>query len=120
LRFVIDADLPRTAKGLLVRYGHEAIDVRDVGLASARDSTIAGFAQAQNACLLTGDWGFADIRNYPPHRYGGIVVLELPRDATAQFISRLIEALLQQADILPLLPGRLAVVEPGRVRLRPP
>ncbi len=93
MRFIIDADLPRSAKGLLVRYGHEAIDVRDVGLASASDSTIAGFAQAQNACLLTGDWGFADIRNYPPDRFGGIVVLELPRDATARFISRLIEAL---------------------------
>ena len=30
-------------------------------------------AQAHKLCLLTGD--FADIRNYPPHSYAGIVVL---------------------------------------------
>jgi hypothetical protein len=28
VRFLIDADLPRLAKALLKKYGHEAIDVR--------------------------------------------------------------------------------------------
>lgn len=119
MHFLIDADLPRSVKPLLERYGHTATDIRDIGLGSARDPQIAGHAQTHNLCLLTGDFDFADIRNYVPSAYAGIVVLEVPRDATATFIVRLVESLLQQPDVLAKLKGRLAVVEPGRIRLRP-
>jgi predicted nuclease of predicted toxin-antitoxin system len=119
VRFLVDADLPHSTKDLMQRYGHEATDVRDIGLGTAEDCDIAAYAQAQRACLITGDFGFADIRNYPPEAYAGIVVLELPRNATASFILHLIEDFLQQSEVLSKLAGRLAVVEPGRVRLRP-
>ena len=46
--------------------GHEATDVRDIGLGSAKDPPIATHAQPHQACLLTGNFGFADIRNYVP------------------------------------------------------
>jgi predicted nuclease of predicted toxin-antitoxin system len=120
VRFLIDADLPRSTKALLQRYGHEATDVRDIGLRDAKDPTIAAYARTHPTCLITGDFGFADIRNYAPSAYKGIVVLELPRNATAAFILRLVEAFLQQQEILSKLEGRLAIVEPGRIRLRPP
>jgi predicted nuclease of predicted toxin-antitoxin system len=119
VRFLIDADLPRSTRALLEKCGHEAIDVRDIGLRSAKDPVIAGYAQDHQACLLTGDFGFADIRNYPPGKYHGIVVFELPRDATVVSILRLIEDFLTQPPVLTQLPGRLAIVEPGRIRLRP-
>lgn len=36
--FAIDADRPRSTKTLLEKFGHEAIiDVRDIGLRSAKD-----------------------------------------------------------------------------------
>jgi len=120
VHFLIDADLPRSTKDVVQRYGHQATDVRDIGLANADDPEIAAYAQVQKASLITGDFGFADIRNYPPEAYAGIVVLELPRNATASFILNLIEAFLQQTDVLSRLAGRLAIVEAGRVRLRPP
>ncbi len=119
MRFLIDADLPRSVKPLLEKHGHEAIDARDVGLRSAEDPAIARYAQSHSACLLTGDFGFADIRNYPPANYAGIAVLELPRDASATFILGLIETFLRQTGILARLPGRLAIVQVGRIRLRP-
>ena len=119
MRFLVDADLPRSAKPLLEKFGHEAIDVRDIGLRNAKDPVIARYAQDHQACLLTGDFGFADIRNYPPETYYGIVVLELPRDATAAFILHLIEKILRQSEVLARLPRRLAIVEAGRIRLRP-
>lgn len=75
MRFLIDADLPRSAKDLIERYGHEAIDVREIGLGSANDTEVAAYAQTQRACLITGDFGFANIRNYAPEAYAGIVVL---------------------------------------------
>ncbi len=119
MRFLVDADLPRRTAKLIQSYGHEAIDVRDIGMGTAHDAVIAAHAQNQSACLITGDGDFADIRNYPPQDYGGLVVLELPRDATATFILKLIESLLQPPNVLVRLPGRLAILEPGRIRLRP-
>ena len=120
MHFLIDADLPRSVKPLVERYGHSATDVRDIGLASAKDPQIAEYALAYKVCLVTGDFGFADIRNYAPSAYTGIVVLELPRNATATFITGLVESLLQQPAVLSKLEGRLAIVAPGRIRLRPP
>ena len=90
MRFLIDADLPRATGEALRRAGHDAFDVRDIGLGDAKDHEIAVYAQAHKLCLLTGDFDFADIRNYPPHSY----------------------------EVLTRLPGRLAIVEPGRVRIR--
>jgi predicted nuclease of predicted toxin-antitoxin system len=119
VRFLIDADLPRSAKALLEKYGHEGIDARDVGLKHAKDQTIARYALEHQACLITGDFGFADIRNYPPQEYQGLLVLELPRNATGTFILTLIEDFLKQSQIVNRLPGRLAVVEASRIRLRP-
>ena len=75
MRFLVDADLPRSVIGLLQRYGHEAVDVRDIGLRSATDSRIAAYAKSKGLCLVTGDFDFADIRNYPPKEYEGLVVL---------------------------------------------
>ena len=100
MHFLIDADLPRSLKPLIERYGHEATDVRDIGLGAAKDPPIAAYAQMHGACLLTGDFGFADIRNYAPTVYTGIIVLELPRNATASIIVRLVESLLQQSEVL--------------------
>jgi len=60
-----------------------------------------------------------DIRNYPPEQYHGIVVLRLPGDATARDILDLIEQFAGQVEVIERLPGRLAVVQFGRVRLRP-
>jgi hypothetical protein len=119
VRFLIDADLPRSTKPLLEKHGHEAIDVRDVGLRHAKDPVIARYALEHQACLMTGDFGFADVRNYPPQSYHGIVVLELPRDAGAKFILGLIDEFARQPAVLSRLPGRLAIVEAGRIRLRP-
>jgi len=119
VRFLIDADLPRSLKALLEKCGHEAIDARDVGLRHAKDPVIARYVLDHQACLITGDFGFADVRNYPPEEYRGLVVLELPRNASSKFIVGLIEDFLKQTHIIDRLAGRLAVVEAGRIRLRP-
>jgi hypothetical protein len=62
--------------------------------------------------------GLFRYRNYPPNQYPGIVVLQLPRTATSAYINQLLDGFLQQEEIVAQLPGRLAIVAPGRVRLR--
>ena len=119
MHFLIDADLPRSLGSLIKSYGHQATDVRDVGLRRAEDSQIAAYALQEGLCILSGDWGFSDIRVYPPAQYAGIAVVQLPRDATSEYIGHLVEGFLQQDELLSILKGKLAIVEAGRIRLRP-
>ena len=118
MHFLIDADLPRSVGELIRSHGHEATDVRDIGLRSALDITIAQHAQREGWCLLTGDFDFSDIRSYPPADYAGIVVLVIPPMVTSLYITQLLAMFLQQRDVVEQLPGKLAIVEAGRVRLR--
>ena len=65
------------------------------------------------------DWGFADIRIYPPAQYHGIVVIETADNGIDEKLA-VLRSLLERADIVAALPGRLAIVTPTRIRLRPP
>jgi predicted nuclease of predicted toxin-antitoxin system len=118
VRFLVDASLPRSAAPMLRRLGHDAVDVRDIGTRSATDDVIAAHARSNQLTLITRDFDFADIRNYPPTDYAGIVVLQLPDDATAPQIVKLLENFARREDWLSQLSGRLAIVEAWRVRFR--
>jgi predicted nuclease of predicted toxin-antitoxin system len=119
MRFLLDANMPRSAAGAVQRLGHEAVDVRDVGLGGADDAQIAAYAKEHKLALVTRDFDFSDIRNYPPADYAGIIVLELPDDAIAATVVKVLESLLSQPELLAHVPGRLAIVESWRVRFRP-
>jgi len=118
MRFLVDEDLPRSTDSLLQEHGHEVRDVRDIGLRGASDAEIITYAHTHGLCLLSSDMGFADIRNYPPEKYSGVVVLRLPAKATSSTILTLLESLLVQTNIVSRLSGKLAIVESGRVRIR--
>lgn len=118
MRFLIDADLPRTAAEIARTFGHEATDIRDIGLGAAKDSVIAEYAQSNKMCIITGDYGFANLKAYLPSKYFGLVVLRIPPSATAIYINQLLTAFLTQADIVESVVGQLAIVEPGSVRIR--
>jgi predicted nuclease of predicted toxin-antitoxin system len=119
VRFLIDACLPREFAELLVSYSHVSIDLRDIGMRRAEDPDVAAHARGNSLCLLTEDWGFADIREYPPANYSGIVVIEVPDSSVDQKLAAL-RNLLSRPDIVQILPGRLAIVTPTKIRLRPP
>ena len=119
MKFLIDANLPRSITALISGLGHEVEFARDIGLAAAPDSAIAARAQIMRAVLLTRDLDFADVRNYPPEQYAGIVVLRLPDDAVAQDIVLIVTLFVREPAFTSQLSGRLAIVEPDRVRFRP-
>ena len=118
MRFLIDEDLPRSTGALLKQYGHDAIDVRDIELKGSKDSEVAAYAQKAGLSLLTGDFDFSDIRKYPPKKYNGLVILKVPGTATASYILNLLESFLKHKEVVFQIPGKLAIVEMGRVRLR--
>jgi predicted nuclease of predicted toxin-antitoxin system len=120
MRFLIDANLPRSAVAVLERFGHQVEFARDIGLAAVPDEQIAAHALQSKAAILTRDLDFADIRRYPPDQYQGIVVLRLPDTSVAQEIVSVIERFLMEPGFVDSLAGRLAVVDSERVRFRPP
>jgi predicted nuclease of predicted toxin-antitoxin system len=118
MKFLIDEDLPRSTGALLHRYGHEFVDVREIGLSGFKDWQIAQYAISQSICLVTGDFGFADIRNYPPAQYSGLVILWARGNATAPYILALLEGFLQKHRLVAEVKGKLIIVEQGRIRVR--
>jgi predicted nuclease of predicted toxin-antitoxin system len=115
----LDANVPRSALALLQRFQHDVEHVRDVGLGQAPDSQIAAQAQASHSVLVTRDLDFANIRNYPPERYPGIVVIRMPDHATASDILQVMESLLRQSEMVNQIPGHLVILERDRLRFRP-
>ena len=118
--FFVDANLPRSVTALLIGLGHQVEFARDAGLGAATDTEIAAHVHKTSAALLTRDLDFSDIRRYPPEGYNGIVVLRLPDDMTAGDIVRVLERFVHEPVFVERLRGRLAIVEPNRVRFRPP
>lgn len=119
MKFLIDACLPRAVSDAIVALGHVCVDVRDVGLADVDDAVVAAYSRRGGCCLLTEDWGFADIRSYPPGDYSGIVVFDTHGMSRADKVD-VVREFVEQSDILTKLHGRLAVVSGGRIRMRPP
>jgi predicted nuclease of predicted toxin-antitoxin system len=120
MRFLLDANMPRSAAEVVQCLGHQAVDVRDIGLGGAQDKRIAAYAKENGLALITRDFDFSDLRNYPPAEFSGIIVLELPDDATAATVVKVLESFVSQPGLLSKLAGRLAIVESWRARFRPP
>ena len=119
MRFLIDASLPRGVAGVILRHGHEVLDVRDLEMRAAPDVLIAKYAREHGLCLVTGDFDFADVRNYPPERYRGIVVIEPAGDVSASAICRIMDSVLSRPEIVERMSGHLAIATNHQVRLRP-
>lgn len=120
MRFLLDANLPRSAAAAAVANGDEALHVRDIGLGDATDEQIAAHAPAHALVLVTRDLDFADVRTYPPAGSPGIVVLRMPEHAIASEIAAVLGRFVARRDIVERLAGRLAVVDREQVRVRPP
>lgn len=118
MRFMLDANMPRSTAALIREAGHEVAEVRECLPSGAPDEQVAQLARQEQRVLVTRDFDFADIRNYPPHQYPGLIVLELPDDATARQVNQTVTMFLARSDWVAQLPGRLAIVGSWRVRFR--
>ena len=104
---------------MLREFGHQVEDVRDALPPGAADAQVAAFAKAKQFILVTRDFDFADIRNYPPEDYAGIIVLGLPDDAIVTQINQTLKSFVSEPELMARLTGRLAIVESWRARFRP-
>lgn len=118
MRFLLDANMPRSALAALRSFGHGADHVRDIGLGDATDDRIAASAVAATATLISRDLDFADVRRFPPQDTQGILVLRLPDDTLADEVASVLVRFLR-TSMVTHLPGHLVILERDRVRFRP-
>lgn len=116
-KFLIDEDMPRSTNVALREAGHDAVDVRDVGLRGHGDAEVFAYAQNLGAILVTADKGFANVLSFAPGTHSGLIVLRVPNELPTQQVNKeLLRALADLAD--ENLKGLLVIVEVGRTRIR--
>lgn len=113
---VLDYCVPRRYHRLLATWGYKA-ELSSAHIPSdASDADVIALARKLDAALLTVDLDFANILDYPPADYGGIIVLRYQIEDEAKLDATLKTAL---ADLYrDELRGALIIISPGRYRVR--
>ncbi len=116
MKFKIDENLPVEVADALRLAGYDASTVFDQNMAGTADRNIASVVQREQRALLTLDLDFADIRNYPPQQFSGLIVIRAKRqDKTSvlAIVERVIKALERET-----LNRKLWIVDEQRIRIR--
>lgn len=116
MKFLLDANIPYSAKELFGAE-HEAFHVRNLNLQNADDTEIIGWAKENEAALISRDFDFANILNFPPAEYFGIVILKIPFFYNAEDINRVISNFLKEVDFSDI-PRSTIIAEETRFRIR--
>jgi len=117
IRFLIDADLPRSVCITLRQKGYPADDVRDLDLGTASDDAIFQHATTHGYTLISADKGFSNLLHFPLGTHHGILVARFPRHAPARGKIRILLrwiSTLQEED----LRGNLLIIQAKGVRIR--
>lgn len=95
--------------------GHDAVDVRGLGMSGASDREVHARALAEERALVTADLGLANVYRYAART--GTVLVRLPIATRASELSRRVADALSDVEADDLR-GAVMVIEPGRVRVR--
>lgn len=116
MRLKLDENQPHALLAILLEAGHEAETAAGEGLAGAADAELAALCQAERRALLTFDLDFADLRQYPPEKYAGLLVLRL----RSQAVPHVLEAVSRILSLLATEPveGHLWLTDEEQVRIR--
>jgi predicted nuclease of predicted toxin-antitoxin system len=116
MRFLTDENIYPPMVAVLRELGHDVFDIKEQQLFGIDDDQVIKMAHEQNRILITLDKGFSNILLYQPGTHPGIIVLRVWRltitkatDILRHFIEGISEV---------RLAGKLAIVEPSRVRFR--
>jgi predicted nuclease of predicted toxin-antitoxin system len=77
LKFKLDENLSPALAGAFAVAGHEAHSILEQSLGGKSDAAVIEVCARGRRALITLDLDFANIQQYPPAQYSGIVVLRL-------------------------------------------
>lgn len=101
---------------LLRQYGHDAVTVFEEGLRGEPDTDLANVCRQEGRAIVTLDLDLANIRDFPPGDYDGIIVLRLNDQSRASLL-QVLRRIFPLFDTEPLV-GRLWIVDEHRIRIR--
>jgi predicted nuclease of predicted toxin-antitoxin system len=117
MKFLVDNALSPDLSTELCAIGHDAVHVRDYGLAAATDDVIFARAAAEDRTVVSADTDFGMLLALRSETKPSVILFRgaTPRRPSEQAI--LIKKNLPafEAD---LLTGAIVVIEPGRIRIR--
>jgi predicted nuclease of predicted toxin-antitoxin system len=116
VRFKIDENVHVDVAATLRASGHDATTVHEQQMVGAPDRDLASVCRDERRALVTQDLDFADVRQYPPGEFHGLIVFRLARQDAPNVLA-VVDSLLPLLDAEPL-EGLLWIVEESRVRVR--
>lgn len=119
LRFFADQCVPTTVTTSLANAGYQVYCLRDYLPIESPDSIVIAKAQELAAILISLNGDFANILDYPPVDYQGIVALRIRNhpEVLPEIVSRLKNYLLANPS-MGHYKGKLILVEAHRIRIR--
>ena len=117
MKFLIDNALSPALAADLRRSGHDAIHVRELGLASAADSLIFERAAAEDRVIVSADADFGTLLALRRSSKPSVVLFRLENGRTPADQVQLLKAALPSLSAS-LEQGCIAVIENRRVRVR--
>jgi predicted nuclease of predicted toxin-antitoxin system len=119
LRFFADHCVPESVVQILQKAGHEVLRLKEYLPTDSSDIEVISKAQELHAILLSLNGDFADIVNYPPVEYGGIVALRIENHPEILLqLSRTLTTYLSKHDDMNHYTGKLLIAEVHRIRIR--
>lgn len=116
MKFLTDENVYSQIVEVIRSLSYDVLDIKEQNLFSAPDYNIIQMAEDTGRILITFDKDFSNILTYPPSQYQGIIVLRLSRMTINGTIKQLIGFLKTLTE--EKIRGKLAILEPGRVRYR--
>ncbi len=116
IKFLLDADMPRSSAEVVRSVGFEIEDVRDIGLRLAKDKEIIDYARENDRIIITRDTDFGEVLRYPDHP--GAIILRLPYTFKIKKINERLRTFLSSVSEKEIK-NAIIVVEVGRYRRRP-
>jgi predicted nuclease of predicted toxin-antitoxin system len=114
--FLLDMNLPPAMADWLRSRGHDAVHVREIGLAHLPDREVFARAAEDGRIVVTFDLDFGEIVGLAGATGSGVVLLRLQLARQHHLRERLQAAISRAAEALQA--GATVVVEDTRIRIR--
>jgi len=116
MRSLLNMNLPGRLCNALEAAGHEAVHVRDLGMAESSDDEITRRAVRDDAVILTHDLDYGALLAFSGDRRPSVVIFRVRHAAPANLVDRFQAAWRGIEE--PLSAGAVVVIEDAAVRVR--